>query len=102
VERYDGVLDNVKLIFLFFGGDCGGRIVTAGRTVDMGRGRRTLVGDGDMLAEVVRGGRRQFSSTSFSLPRAALRTSPKGTSSCRPLADLKMSLFPLLTLPPVG
>lgn len=102
VERYAGVLDNVKFMFLLFGGDCGGRIVTAGGAVESGRGRRTLVGEGDMLAEIVRGGRRPFSSTSFSLPRAALRISPKGTSSSSSLADLKMSLLPLLTLPPVG
>lgn len=55
-ERWDGVLDNVKVAFLFFGGDCGGKIVTAGRAVDIGRARRALVGEGDILAEVIRGG----------------------------------------------
>jgi hypothetical protein len=76
--------------------------VTAGGTVDTGLGRGFLVGDGDMLAEVVLGGYKPVSAAAaLSLPLAARMISSNGRSSCLSIAVLPFSLAPL-ALPPVG
>jgi len=98
--RYDGVPGSTRFNVFALGGDCGGWIITAGGTVETGRGLIFLVGEGDILADAVRGGFSPFST--FSLPRAARRASPKPTSSGCTDAGLTISLEPLLTPFPVG
>lgn len=101
------MLGRVKFKFRDFGGDVGGSTVTAGVRADIvetGRGRRILVGDGDILAGSLLGGCNPFSnpSFSFSLPVRAPSPSPNGTLSSLAEPGLAMSLVFPLTLPPVG
>ena len=85
------MLEIVKLIFLGFCGDCGGRTFTAGGAIETGLERGFRVGDGDAL-EVLRGGWSLESSTTFSLPLAARSISPNPTSSILSGVGLEISL----------
>lgn len=101
-ERYAGVLGSTKFSGFALGGDIGGCTVTAGGSVDTGRGRIILEGEGDMFTELVRSGRNPLSDASSSLPRAARITSLKSPSSGRTESGLTISCEPLRMLLPVG